>query len=186
MLLVTVFKYKFWHILLNSVVCSSFSKEISSLNLEMKSDFSSLQFLINHDISVKKENCDFQKDFVNRTPRIMNERSVDSWNWDLSSNPKARDLVLGSLAGFCSGLMFCRVGKLMAVSFTGGIFLIRCMEQQGYLMINWDKVYEDFDKSKKKLVDSSDTISKVKKYVTAYQYFTVAFAGGFLLGILLN
>lgn len=115
----------------------------------------------------------------------MDESSKRSW-WDFSSNPKFRDLALGSLSGFCIGMMFCRVGKLMAVSFTGGIFLIRVMEQKGYLKINWDKLTEDYDQSKKKLGDSNQIISRVKAYLMTYQYFAAPFVGGFLLGVILS
>lgn len=105
---------------------------------------------------------------------------------DLWSNTKIRDLALGSLTGLCSGMIFCRVGKLMAISFTGSIFLIRVMEQTGYLKINWDKLTEDYVQSKKKLGDSNQIIARVKEYVITYQYFSAAFVGGFLLGVILS
>lgn len=136
-------------------------------------------------MSERKESSDFLRNHTNGIPRIMDESSKKSF-WDFSSSKKFRDLVLGSLSGFCCGMMFCRVGKLMAVSFTGGIFLIRVMEQKGYLKINWDKLTEDYDQSKKKLGDSNQIISSVKAYLMTYQYFAAPFVGGFLLGVILS
>lgn len=106
--------------------------------------------------------------------------------WNPASNTEIRDLAVGSLSGLCSGMMFRRVGKLITVSFTGGIFLIRVMEQKGYLKINWDKLTEDYDQSKTKLGDSDQIISRVKKYFMTYQCFSAAFVGGFLLGVLIS
>lgn len=93
------------------------------------------------------------------------------------------DLALGALSGFCSGIIFHRIGKLMAISFTGGVFLIRVLEQTGYLKINWDKLTKDYDQCKRKLTDSKPIISECKEYVVTYRYFSAAFIGGFLLGV---
>lgn len=114
----------------------------------------------------------------------MNNSSKEKW-LDFSST-KIRDLALGSLTGLCSGMMFRRVGKLITVSFTGGIFLIRVMEQKGYLEINWDKLTKDYAQSKKKLCDSNQIIARVKEYVMTYQHFSASFVGGFLLGVILS
>lgn len=96
---------------------------------------------------------------------------------------KKADLALGALSGFCTGIICHRIGKVVAISFTGGIFIIRIMEQTGYLKVNWDKLTKDYDQCKRKLNDSKPIISGCKECVVTYKYFSAAFVGGFLLGV---
>jgi FUN14 domain-containing protein 1 len=39
-----------------------------------------------------------------------------------------------------------KIGKVAALTFGGGIILLQIANHQGYIRVNWDKVYKQVDK----------------------------------------
>ncbi|KAJ9584545.1 hypothetical protein L9F63_021103 [Diploptera punctata] len=75
---------------------------------------------------------------------------IDSVLGDVGKSSAAKQLVIGSISGWCTGFITMKVGKVAAMAVGGGIILLQVANHQGYININWDKVYKQVDKVEEK------------------------------------
>ncbi|CAH3941665.1 unnamed protein product [Pieris brassicae] len=92
------------------------------------------------------------------------------------SKGNGKDLVLGTIGGWITGVGIIKVGKTAAVGLGGSILLLHFATELGYLCVNWDKVREAMSYSQE-LMDA------VLRFVRKNSCFSVGFVGGFFFGV---
>lgn len=103
----------------------------------------------------------------------------------MALNPKSRDLLFGALSGILCGAMFNRIGIIAALAATGGILLLRILEQKGYLAVNWERISDEAQSTRDRLTDSdSRMIRQIKEQIAIHKFFVTGFFGGFVVGFL--
>lgn len=104
----------------------------------------------------------------------------------------ATQLAVGGVTGWCTGLVFRKVGKLAATALGGGFFLLQLASHTGYIRVDWQRLEKDVKKAKAQLKihrgrqmptevgsKAEEALSFVKKNVPV----AAGFLGGFLLGL---
>jgi len=115
----------------------------------------------------------------------------DDITGDVGRGPATKQIVIGSLSGWCTGYLSMKVGKVAAIALGGGIILLQVANHKGYVHINWNKVYSDAEKVGNKIqkeVEGKapswlDKVDKVREFARENSYATVGFVGGFLIGM---
>ncbi|XP_046992329.1 FUN14 domain-containing protein 1-like [Schistocerca americana] len=95
---------------------------------------------------------------------------VDKVLKDVGKASAAKQLVIGTVSGWCTGFVTMKVGKAAAVAVGGGIILLQIANHKGYLKINWDKVHKEVDKladkvEEKATGDGPKFLDKVERLV---------------------
>ncbi|NWR79327.1 FUND2 protein, partial [Centropus unirufus] len=105
----------------------------------------------------------------------------------------ATQLLIGGVTGWCTGLIFQKVGKLAATAVGGGFLLLQIANHKGYIKVDWKLVERDVNKAKQQL-NFHNSYSKIPPEVKSKAdeviiflkknvIVTGGFAGGFLLGM---
>lgn len=89
---------------------------------------------------------------------------------DVSKTSATKQVALGTVSGWVTGLLAMRIGKVAAVTVGGGIILIQIANEQGYINVNWDKVNKKIDKVADKVEErvsgeGPSWANKVERYV---------------------
>ncbi|XP_038952874.1 FUN14 domain-containing protein 2 isoform X3 [Rattus norvegicus] len=63
----------------------------------------------------------------------------------------ATQLAVGGVTGWCTGLVFRKVGKLAATALGGGFFLLQLASHTGYIRVDWQRLEKDVKKAKAQL-----------------------------------
>ncbi|PSN51026.1 hypothetical protein C0J52_07454 [Blattella germanica] len=95
---------------------------------------------------------------------------IDSILGDVGKSSAAKQLIIGSLSGWCTGFVTMKVGKVAALALGGGIILLQVAHHQGYIKVDWDKVYKQVDKVADKVEEKAtgkgpNWMDKVERYV---------------------
>lgn len=88
----------------------------------------------------------------------------------------SKDLVLGTVGGWVTGVGVIKIGKTAAVGLGGSILLLHFATELGYLCVNWEKVREAMGYSQ-------ELIDAVLRFVRKNSCFSVGFVGGFFFGV---
>nr|CAD7431644.1 unnamed protein product [Timema monikensis] len=81
-----------------------------------------------------------------------------------------------------------RVGKAAAFAVGGSVLLLQVAHHQGYIKVNWDKVYKHVDKvadkvEKEATGQSPKWMEKIREFTSANSFIAVSYVGGLLIGI---
>jgi len=133
--------------------------------------------------SKEEENIDLANEMAKESKDF-----IDSVLVDVSKVSATEQLVLGSVSGWCTGYLSMKVGKVVAVALSGGIILFLYANHQGYIKINWDKVYKDVDEVTGKIKEKASAegpkwMDKAHKFARDNTYLAAGFLGGVLLGM---
>ncbi|XP_031767903.2 FUN14 domain-containing protein 1-like [Galleria mellonella] len=104
------------------------------------------------------------------------EKSVFDRAVQKISNSESKNLILGTVSGWVSGVILVRVGKVAAFGLGGGVILLHFASQYGYISVNWERV--------KELGDRSQTlVESLLRYMRRNSCYSVGFVGGFFFGV---
>ncbi|XP_045762981.1 uncharacterized protein LOC123865791 [Maniola jurtina] len=92
------------------------------------------------------------------------------------SKNNSKDLILGTISGWITGIGVAKIGKVAAFGLGGGVILLHFASDLGYINVNWDKVRDTIGKSQ-------EIIDKVGSFVKKNSCFSVGFVGGFFFGV---
>lgn len=123
---------------------------------------------------------------MNESPKSANfiERIIG----DFSKTPASKQLLIGSLSGWCTGFITMRIGKMASVAIGGGILLLQLANHKGYISIDWDKVTKKADKVTDQIEevvygDEPKIMDQVGILTRSNPYIVTAFIGGFFIGL---
>jgi len=122
---------------------------------------------------------------------------------DSAEGTTKQEVMMGGLAGVCSGYLFKKVSKYAAATAIVGYVVIQGASQAGYIKINWKKVNDKIEDVKEELTgELSEIVEDIETLViedegrikaTARRAYEAckqnmatsgSFTGGFILGIL--
>lgn len=111
------------------------------------------------------ENNEFM-DEVSKEAKGLIEKVVG----DVGKSSATRQLIIGSASGWVAGYLMMKVGKIAAVAVGGGIILLQVANHNGYVKINWDKVFKQVDEVGDKIETTAskkgpNIIDKVERFV---------------------
>ncbi|XP_063218806.1 FUN14 domain-containing protein 1A [Bacillus rossius redtenbacheri] len=97
-------------------------------------------------------------------------RFLDKIFSDVSKKSAVSQIVIGTAAGWLTGFVTVRVGKVAALALGGGVVLLQLAHHQGYVRVNWDKLYRQVDKLADKVEKEATgqgpkLMDKVERYV---------------------
>lgn len=92
------------------------------------------------------------------------------------SKSNSKDLILGTVSGWITGVGVAKIGKVAAFGLGGSIILLHFASDFGYISVNWDKVRDTIGRSQ-------EIIEKVGSFVRKNSCFSVGFVGGFFFGV---
>ncbi|CAH2251987.1 jg13838 [Pararge aegeria aegeria] len=92
------------------------------------------------------------------------------------SKNNSKDLILGTISGWITGVGVAKIGKVAAFGLGGGIILLHFASDLGYINVNWDKVRDAIGRTQ-------EIIDKVGSFVKKNSCFSVGFVGGFFFGV---
>ncbi|PNF25611.1 hypothetical protein B7P43_G03833 [Cryptotermes secundus] len=115
--------------------------------------------------SARKSNKEEENDLIS-----IDEGLIDKVLGDVGKSSAAIQLLIGTISGWCTGVITVKIGKVAALTFGGGIILLQIANYQGYIKVNWDKVYKQVDKvadivEEKATGESPKWMEKVERYV---------------------
>ncbi|GLV46593.1 uncharacterized protein CBL_13350 [Carabus blaptoides fortunei] len=89
---------------------------------------------------------------------------------DVGKTSAAKQLIIGSSSGWCTGFIGMKVGKVAAVAVGGGIILLQIANHNGYININWNKINKKIDKISDKVEEKvsgqgPSWMNKVERFV---------------------
>ncbi|XP_046383498.1 FUN14 domain-containing protein 1-like [Ischnura elegans] len=89
---------------------------------------------------------------------------------DVSKTSATKQIALGGVSGWCTGFLAMKVGKVAAMAVGGGIILLQVANHQGYIHINWDKIYRKVDKVVDKMEEKATGekqpwVNKAERYL---------------------
>lgn len=88
----------------------------------------------------------------------------------------SKNLILGTFAGWISGISVVRISKIAAFGLGGGIILLHFATEFGYINVNWEKVKEAAE-------ESQEWMETLLRFVRKNSCFSVGFLGGFFFGV---
>lgn len=114
-----------------------------------------------------------------------NTAAVRRFFADLSKESVAKQVVIGGATGWCSGFLFCKVGKPAAIAVAGGLIVLQVASHCGYIKINWPKVNRRLEKVEREIseCDPSCLKNSVQAFFEENIFVACSFAGGFLVGV---
>lgn len=92
------------------------------------------------------------------------------------SKSNSKDLILGTVSGWITGVGVTKIGKVAAFGLGGSIILLHFASDFGYISVNWDKVRDAIGRSQ-------EIIEKLGSFVRRNSCFSVGFVGGFFFGV---
>ncbi|CAG8435895.1 680_t:CDS:2 [Funneliformis caledonium] len=100
------------------------------------------------------------------------------------------DITFGSILGFCTGFLFKKIGKMVAIAVGIGFVFLQYMAYQGFVTIHWQRINNAFtqemDVDQDGHVTARDTKSKLRILIdllTVKFQFKSCFVSGFYLGL---
>ncbi|XP_014246683.1 FUN14 domain-containing protein 2-like isoform X2 [Cimex lectularius] len=70
---------------------------------------------------------------------------VDKVIKDVGKTSATKQLIIGCASGWMTGYLMMKVGKVAAVALGGGIILLQVANHNGYVKVNWDRLYKKVD-----------------------------------------
>ncbi|KAK9505072.1 hypothetical protein O3M35_009216 [Rhynocoris fuscipes] len=80
-------------------------------------------------------------DEVSREAKSIVEKVIK----DVGKTSATKQLILGCASGWVTGYLMMKVGKAAAVALGGGIILLQVANHNGYIKVNWDRLYKKVD-----------------------------------------
>ncbi|XP_021925864.1 FUN14 domain-containing protein 2 isoform X2 [Zootermopsis nevadensis] len=109
---------------------------------------------------------------------------IDKVLGDVGKSSAVKQLLLGSISGWCTGFITMKVGKLIAVVVGGSIILLQVANHQGYIKVDWDKVHKQVEKVEDKATGHSPKwMEKVGALACKNAWAAAGFLGGFFFGL---
>ncbi|KAL3848019.1 hypothetical protein ACJMK2_018904 [Sinanodonta woodiana] len=107
---------------------------------------------------------------------------------DISRQSVLHQVLIGGGTGWVSGYLFLKVGKIAAVSLGLTLLLIKIAQHQGYIKIDWPKVQQEINQTRKRLERDAmrqypNVMNNIREFVRKNVFLAGSFAGGFLLGV---
>jgi len=107
---------------------------------------------------------------------------------DVKRGSTYKQLGVGAAAGWVTGYLGMKVGKLAAMTLGGSLLLMQVAAHKGYVKVNWKKVNGDLQRIGEKVQDdvqkaAPGALGEVKKFATDNKYVAAGFTGGFLIGM---
>uniref|UniRef100_A0A0K8SUU4 FUN14 domain-containing protein 1 n=2 Tax=Lygus hesperus TaxID=30085 RepID=A0A0K8SUU4_LYGHE len=66
---------------------------------------------------------------------------------DVGKSSATKQLVVGFASGWVSSYLMMKVGKVAAVALGGGIILLQVASHNGYVKVNWDRLYKKVEQA---------------------------------------
>ncbi|XP_069678105.1 FUN14 domain-containing protein 1 isoform X2 [Periplaneta americana] len=140
--------------------------------------------------AVRKSNKEEEENELISIDEVAKETKgfIDRVLGDVGKSSATKQLVIGSISGWCTGFITMKVGKVAAIAVGGGIILLQVANHQGYINVNWDKVYKKIDKVADKVEEKATGqgpkwMEKVGDFARKNTYAAAGFVGGFFLGL---
>jgi len=113
---------------------------------------------------------------------------IDRILGDVGKSSATKQLLIGTISGWFTGFITMKVGKVAAIAVGGGIILLQVANHQGYIKVNWDKVYKQVDKVADRVEEKATgqgpkLMEKVGAFARKNTCAAAGFTGGFLLGL---
>uniref|UniRef100_A0A0A9WA21 FUN14 domain-containing protein 1 n=1 Tax=Lygus hesperus TaxID=30085 RepID=A0A0A9WA21_LYGHE len=107
---------------------------------------------------------------------------------DVGKSSATKQLVVGFASGWVSSYLMMKVGKVAAVALGGGIILLQVASHNGYVKVNWDRLYKKVEQAESVIEAKAQEkgpkiLNKVKKFAQDNTYLAAGYASGFLIGI---
>jgi len=107
---------------------------------------------------------------------------------DLSKASVPKQIAAGATAGWLTGWVTMKVGKMAATALGGTLLVMQIAHHKGYIKVNWNKMTDDSasvaDKIKDKLrLKSRSGLEKFQDFAAENAYMAGGFTGGFFMGI---
>ncbi|KAL1123382.1 hypothetical protein AAG570_002464 [Ranatra chinensis] len=107
---------------------------------------------------------------------------IDKVIKDVGKTSATKQLIIGCTSGWLTGYLMMKVGKMAAVAVGGGIILLQVANHNGYVKINWDRLYKKVDDIGEKIEASSSKgpklMDKVRKFAEENTYMAAGYTGG--------
>ncbi|XP_067118823.1 FUN14 domain-containing protein 1-like [Centruroides vittatus] len=115
------------------------------------------------------------------------EEKYNFWK-SLSKGTVAKQLTVGAVTGWCSGVTFAKVGKVAAASIGASLLLFQLAHHQGYIKVNWSLLNKDIENAKRilqrrKKRGFNRIYAEVEEFLEENIFLATGFTGGFLFGI---
>ncbi|XP_068625328.1 FUN14 domain-containing protein 1-like [Battus philenor] len=94
----------------------------------------------------------------------------------ISKRSSSTNLLVGTFAGWVTGVGVARIGKIAAFGLGGGVILLHFACDLGYIHVNWDKVREGIG-------HCQQAMEKFLRFVKKNNCLSVGFIGGFFFGV---
>eukprot|EP00092_Neocalanus_flemingeri_P004978 GFUD01005354.1.p1 GENE.GFUD01005354.1~~GFUD01005354.1.p1 ORF type:complete len:151 (-),score=57.50 GFUD01005354.1:346-798(-) len=120
--------------------------------------------------------------------RTESQGTLDKICSDLAKASVPKQLGVGGVAGWTTGYLTMKAGKMAATAIGGTLLLLQIAHHKGYIKVDWNKMTSDSasmaDKIKKKLhLKSKSGLEKFQEWSARNIYLAGGFTGGFFLGI---
>ncbi|VVD00078.1 unnamed protein product [Leptidea sinapis] len=92
------------------------------------------------------------------------------------SKSNGKDLVLGTISGWLSGMWVVRIGKVAAFGLGGSVLLLHFAAELGYIHVNWDRIRESAGQFQQ-------CAERALSFVRRNSCFSVGFVGGVCFGV---
>merc|ERR1711879_872671 len=107
---------------------------------------------------------------------------------DLSKKPAPQQIAAGAGAGWVTGYLTMKVGKMAAATVGGSLILLQIAHHKGYIKVDWNKMGRDSstvaDRVKDKLkMRSRSGFERFMDFASDNVFLAGGFTGGFFLGI---
>ncbi|XP_073991241.1 FUN14 domain-containing protein 1-like isoform X2 [Rhodnius prolixus] len=123
-------------------------------------------------------------DDVSREAKTLVEKVIN----DVGKTSATKQLIFGCASGWMTGYLMMKVGKVAAVALGGGIILLQVANHNGYIKVNWDRLYKKVDEVGDTVEATATSkgpklMDKVRRFAQENTYMAAGYAGGFLIGI---
>ncbi|XP_060584146.1 FUN14 domain-containing protein 1-like isoform X2 [Ruditapes philippinarum] len=117
-----------------------------------------------------------------------NKSRLENILGDISKQSAAKQVVIGGAAGWFSGYLFIKVGKIAACSLGTTVLLIQIAQHQGYIQINWSKVNKEVTQAKRKVQREANRqfpqlVDNLRRFAQENMFLAGSFVGGFFIGL---
>lgn len=89
---------------------------------------------------------------------------------DVGKASASKQLIFGCTSGWLTGYLMMKVGKMAAVALGGGIILLQVANHNGFIKVNWDRLYKKANEVGDQLETSATSkgpklMDKVERFV---------------------
>lgn len=107
---------------------------------------------------------------------------------DISKQSAAKQVAIGGAAGWFSGYLFVKVGKIAACSLGTTLLLIQIAQHQGYIQINWSRVNREVNRARRRVEREADRqypqlVDNLRRFAQQNMFLAGSFVGGFFIGL---